>query len=351
MDLKQIGRIVEQSSNKLFQVSSPPVKCWLLTEVMGKDEHDAVLKNVLRQCETYAPKMKLLAKLRPDGTWPIPKHKKIAEDAGPGPPIGFTYRTVLWNLHALSDYRAARDEGNVGAALQNLLRWQCDEGYIPGPWTDAFPLPYFNGHAAHALLSFGLERDNGVRKLMAWLLSMQRKDGGWNIPYIMDMHYLPEFRWMRIHEFIAFLKRTDKSAIDLAKFQHVPSCQWSTMLVVWGLIESPRLARSGAVKRGAEFFLNRFFKKNNHVAYYYTEKHWTTLTYPVRFGNGLMALDILTRLGYGPDDPRMDKPISWLLGARSPDGIWSQSMRPSPDRDQWISLVALRTLARYARTD
>lgn len=349
MDLKEIERVVEHSSNKLFQMSSPPVKYWLLTQVMDKDEQDAVLKETLRHCETYPPKVRLLAKLRPDGTWPIPKQKKKAEEAGPGPPIGWTYRSALWNLSDLADYRTSREEGHVDAALQNFLKWQSEEGYIPGPWTDAFPLPYFNANAAYALIRFGLEREKKVQKLLNWLVSMQRSDGGWNIPFLQDLHYSPEYKWMRIHEFISFVRTLDKSKFDAQKFQHIPSCQWSTMLVVRGLIESPKLSKSKAVRRGAEFFLDRFFKKNAHTTFYMTENHWTVLKYPARFGSGLIALDLLTRLGYGPEDPRMDKPISWLVAARSADGIWNQSMRPHPESDQWISLIALRTLARYAR--
>ena len=347
MDLKEIERTVEESSSRLLRMASPPVKYRLLTEVMGKDENDAASKDALKQCETYAPKIKLLAKLGPDGTWPIPKHWKVAEDAGPGPPIGFTYRTILWNLSTLDDYLTMRDEGHVEAALQNLLRWQCGEGYIPGPWTDAFPLPYFNAHAAHSLLRFGLGREIKVKRLLDWLLSQQRPDGGWNIPYLEDLHTLPEFKWMRTRDFIKYVKKEGRSKFDLTKFYNVPSCQWSTMLVTRALAESPKLARSKAVKKGADFFLDRFFMKNTHTTYYYTEKHWTTLTYPIRFGSGLMALDILTKLVYGPDYPKMEKPISWLMSARSSDGLWYQSMRPHPDRNQWISLIALRSLTRY----
>jgi hypothetical protein len=348
MDVKEIERIVDQASRKLFQMSSPPVKYWLMTEVMGKDEHDAILKETIRQCANYPPKTRLLSKLGADGTWPIPKHKKMAEDAGPGPPIGWTYRSALWNLSDLADYKTSRDEGHVDAALQRLLGWQTSEGFIPGPWTDAFPLPYFNAHAAYALLRFGMGRNRQVQKLLDWLMSIQRKDGGWNIPYLQDVHYLREYNWMRIHEFINFVKTADKSKFDFEKLQHIPSCQWSTMLIVRALIESPKLAKSEEVSRGAEFFLERFFKRNAHTTFYLTENHWTVLKYPHRFGSGLMALDLLTRLGYGPDDPRMEKPISWLVSARSGDGLWSQSMRPHPERDQWISLLAIRTLSRFA---
>ena len=45
----------------------------------------------------------------------------------------------------------------------------------------------------------------------------------------------------------------------------------------------------------------------------------------------------------------MDKPIRWLLGARSKDGFWSQSDRPHPEKDLWITEVALSVLARYSR--
>lgn len=349
MDLGEIERVVNQSANKLLHTSSPPVRCWLLTQVTNRDKDDVMMDEAIRQCEAYPPKVKLLDKLREDGTWPIPKHKKVVEDAGPGPPIGWTYRTILWNLSTLADYRTTRAESHVEAALQNILKWQCKEGYIPGPWTDVFPLPYFNGYASNLLLRFGLEEDKRVQRLLNWLVSMQRPDGGWNIPYLDDLRYLPEYRWMKMNELLREIGKMDKLKRDPEMFAHIPSCHWSTMLVVWGLIDSPRYSKSKEVRRGAEFFLDRFFKRNSHTSYYLTEKHWTSFRYPIRFGNGLMALDILTRLGYGPDDSRMDKPISWLVGARSPDGLWSQSQRPHPERDQWISLIALRSLARYVQ--
>jgi len=345
---EEIRRVVEESSRKLRQRATPPVKYWLLRNVLGKDREDLVLQSALDECAQYPPKIRLLGRLREDGTWPIPKDKKFAEDSGPGPPIGDTYRTMLFNLQTLWTYASTIDEGNISASLGRILGWQTREGYIPGPWTDAFPLPHFNGHAAHHLNAFGLDNDPRTRKLVEWLLRVQRHDGGWNIPYEMDVHYLPEYRAMKINDFREFIRTSAKSRFDLRSFTDVPSCIWCTMLVVWGLAQNDRLARTKEVRMGAEFFLDRFFKRNPHPNFYLSESHWTRLRYPIRFGSGLMALGVLTRMGYGQNDPRMEKPIRWLLNSRSPDGFWAQTGRPNASADQWITLIALRSLQRYA---
>jgi hypothetical protein len=100
--------------------------------------------------------------------------------------------------------------------------------------------------------------------------------------------------------------------------------------------------------RGADFFLDRFFKRNWRHSYYNSEKYWTHIKYPPYPGNGLTALYWLTRLGYGPGDERMEKPIRWLLNARHSDGFWWQSEKPHAQKDQWITGFAVDVLNKYA---
>lgn len=347
--LSEINRVVQESSRKLMQISVPPVKYWLLVDTLGKNENDPVVKRTLAECKVYPPRLKLLKTLRSDGTWPISRARKAAEDAGPGPPVGWTYTTMLRNLQLLEDMVTDRGEGHISAVLEKMLSWQQKGGFILGPKHDIFPVPHYNGYAVRNLFIYGMEDDPRVRKLADWLLSIQRHDGGWSIPYQEDVRYLPEFRYMRVRDFLELVRKGQTPVSDPKGFRNVPSCIWTTMMVVRGLARSQRYRRRKELLMGADFFLDRFFKRNYHEAYYHTERSWTQLKYPPFPGNGLSALYILTILGYGPSDERMEAPIRWLLSARHSDGFWWQSDRPHMQKDQWITGFAVDVLSRYAK--
>jgi len=350
MIASELERVVEESSRKLFQISKSPVRYFLLTDIMGMTADDALVQQTMEECRRYPARVKLLSTLREDGTWPIPRQRRLEEERGPGPPVGWTYTTMLRNLHDLSDYMATPDEGNIRASLEKMLDWQTKEGYIPGPTTDLFPLPHYNGFALRSFIRFGMEYDERVVRLVRWLCKSQRADGGWIIPYLEDVRYLPQYRSMRMTDFMSLLEKGIIVGYDPDDFRVIPSCIWTSMMVVRGLGQSMKLADSKEVARGADFVLDHFFKKNHHTAFLRSASTWTRLKYPTYHGSGLCALDLLTWLGYGCDDPRMEKPIRWLLSARGADGLWCQSERPNPEKDQWISETAISVLNRYAQS-
>jgi len=347
--LSEIDRVVLESSRKLLQVSVPPVKYWLLVDTLGKDESDPLVQRTVAECKAYPPRLKLIGTLREDGTWPISKARKAKEDAGPGPPVGWTYITMLRNLQLLEDMKTDKDEGFISVALERILSWQKKDGYILGPYHDIFPLPNYNAYAVRNLFIYGMGGDPRVKKLADWLMSLQRHDGGWVIPYLEDVKYLPEYRHMKVNDFMELVRNGETSKSDPKGFRDIPSCIWTTMMVVRGLARNDAYRRRREITRGADFFLDRFFKKNLHEAYYHSEKNWTRLIYPPYFGSGLSALYLLTILGYGPSDERMEKPIRWLLNARHSDGFWWQSDRPYAQKDQWITGFAVDILNRYAK--
>jgi hypothetical protein len=346
--LSEIERVVEESSRKIMQTAEAPMKYWLLLDVQKRDRDDPLLLQMKEECVGYPPRVLLLRSLGEDGTWPIPRLKRREEERGPGPPVGWTYITMLRNQWALGDYAADVTDGNLAASFDKLLSWQTSEGYIPGPETAVYPAPSYNGFALRNLLEFGFEDDPRTQRLADWLLKRQRHDGGWNMPYIQDMRYLPEYRQMRMREFVRAVETGKVREYDPDEYDDIPSCIWTTLMVLRGFNWSQTMMRKKALRKGCDFVLDRFFQRNYHPAPYQSEENWTTLKYPTYAGSGLSALEVRTNFGYDHDDPRLRRPVRWLLDSRSKDGYWYRSERPSPEKDHWITEIAVSILARYA---
>jgi hypothetical protein len=346
--LSEIREMVDESSRKLHQISLPPVRFWLLYDVMKKPLDDPQVQQAVAECRAYPPRLRLLNSLRSDGTWPLPKQKMLDELRGPGQPVGWTYSTILRNLYVLGDYDTDRTEGNVQAALDWILKWQTKDGDIPGPTSAAYAAPDCNGFALRDLVQFGMGNDPRTQRIVKWLLSVQRHDGGWNIPYAQDVRYLPQYSHMRIGEFRDLVESDERPPHDPDEYQDIPSCIWTTLMVLRGMYWDKSLKTCREARHAAEFVLDRFFKRNYHPSYHQSESHWTKLKYPSFRGSGLIALEVLTNMGYGPEDERMDAPIKWLMSVRARDSLWYRTDRPNPEKDQWITEIALSALARYA---
>jgi hypothetical protein len=346
---QEINAAIEHSCSRLDKIAVPPVKYWLQVYVQGMAEDDARVQRTLREASAYPPRVKLLGELREDGTWPISRQRKMAEDAGPGPPYGWTYITLIRNLVLLHDYCVSPEEGYVKNALEKMLSWQNMEGYIEGPSPDMIPSPFYNGMALSALMKFSRSlEDPKVTKLVDWLMRMQRHDGGWNIPFIQDVKLLPEYRHLKMDEFIDIVRRGEIS-YDPCAFKNIPSCYWSTVGVLTGLAWVPPTdPRMKDIALGGDFILDGFFKKNYHSSFCKSEKHWTTLKYPTYFGSGYWALGSVLYLGFGPEDQRTEKPIRWLLQARAKDGFWYHKERPHQLQDQWLTVSILMVLRHYS---
>ncbi|UCE91049.1 MAG: hypothetical protein JSV90_06405 [Methanobacteriota archaeon] len=348
--LKQdIDLVIGQSEYRLRSVAIPPVKYWLLRYVIEKDQEDSEVQKTLEEAKAYKPRLKLLRTLREDGTWPISEDRKKAEDDGPGPPFGWTYETMLRNLYWLCEYCTDPDEGHVQQAIDKILSWQDEEGYIRGPVADMIPRPHYTGLALQVILRYGRRQtDPDVSKITDWFLRTQRRDGGWNIPYLQDMRYLPQYRRLKLDEFTERIRSGRTIAYDPHDYDQVPSCYWSTVGALRGMAYMPDHERVKDFRHGCNFVLNGFFRKNYHKGFNGSEKTWTTLKFPTYFGSGLTAIDCICYLGFGPDDSRMENIIRWLIDTRSKDGFWYTTARPHALNDQWITVFALMVLKYFS---
>jgi len=345
----EVNSIVASSSKKLLDFGIPPVRLHLLQEVMRRDREDQILQRAEAECERYRPKLSLLRGIRDDGTWLVPKKYRDRPLRPHERFQGWQYTAILKNLYKLLDYNTTRSDGKVELVLNRLLSWQTEQGYIPGDWTYAIPIPSRNGCALFELCRFGLGDDPRVGRIANWLLGIQRGDGGWITPYRQDLMYRAKYSELGVEEFLDLIAKGGIRDYNPSKFASVPSCHWTTTFVLWGLSEDKRLSESRAVKRGAELLLGRFFQKNPHPGFWPDGSDWTKLDYPPFEGRGMTALDVLTKVGYGSNDERMTGPIEWLIRAKSDDGFWRKWYKPYRESDQWITLSALRLLTRYLR--
>lgn len=344
---KEVEQAVDEAVARLNQMAVPPIRRWILEYILWKERSDPVLNRVIEECKTYRPMTKLLETQNQDGTWPIPASRRTAEGGEAGGPFGWTHITMVRNLYMLFEYWATREMGHIEDSLETLLSWQDPEGFIRGPEADGVPRPYHDGLELGVLVKFGMKDDERVQRLLDWLVSLQRHDWGWNVPYFQDMKYRPEYRFMRIDEFTRLIQEGKVPDHDPAEYEDIPSCIWTTLGVLRGISMNDDLAREPRFRKAAEFILDRFFTRNYHPSFYQSGKNWTMLKFPTYYGSGLTALDTLIHLGFGPDDERMEKPIKWVLNSRSKDGLWHRSERPHPIDDQWISLVCLEILGHY----
>ncbi len=348
MLVDEINRMVDESANRLLQSSSPSMKYWVLKDILRKDREDLVMQRALEECERYPPRLRLLDGIGPDGTRAVPKSRAAGGHGRRADEAYTVHMTLLNNLLKMLHFVTPPGDPRVEAALERLLSWQAPEGYIRGPVSHGLPQPHYNGYALYVLVGLSAVEHPRFNGIAEWLISNQRKDGGWSMPYIQDVRYLPEYRGMGMDEFVALMRTDERERHDPRELQDVPSCHWTTMMVLWGLNEMMWTRRSKSVERGTDFLLGRFFQRNPHSNFFESDRNWTSLKYPHSKCSGLAALDVLTKAGRGPDDPRMEKPIRWLMSARYRDGLWTDSDRPHTETGQWITLLALWALSQYA---
>ncbi len=347
---REIKQVIEQSSQRLLKIAVPPVKFWTLSYVLAKGPENREVQKAVEEARHYAPRVRLLSTQREDGTWPISREMKEQEEKGLGPPYGWTHTTMVRNLDRLYDYCADPDEGHINASIDKILSWQDEEGFIRGPAQDMIPRPYSNGITLSIIRGLGRKQSEpGLKRISDWLYRIQRHDSGWNIPYLQDMRYSPEFRSMRLVDFKGRFREGKVPEYRPEMYGDVPSCYWTTQGVLRGLSWMPDDERIRHARHGGEFLLNGFFKKNYHPGFYKSEATWKTLKFPTYYGSGLMALLTLICLGFDDQDARMEAPIKWLLSARKKDGFWYNADRPHELNDQWITVNALAVLAMYAK--
>jgi len=189
----------------------------------------------------------------------LSSHRK--EESWTRPPTG-GLRYHARNLNDLADFLSTREEG-ISRSPWRRSSVADGGGVHPWPLGVPFALPQFNGYApqnAHQVP--GRRRTARAGAPMRWLFStrdLTEVEG----PYLEDVKVQPKYR-MLPRLFLDLVRDGKLPPYDPREYDHIPSCIWTTMMVVRGFQPECGHVEKGEVRRGRSFFLDRFFKRNYH---------------------------------------------------------------------------------------
>ncbi len=300
----------------LLETTCPPIRYGTLIDLLDRSPEDHEVRMVQAAIPTYPPVADLLAIQEADGHWGKPDY--YLPRAGHG---------TFWVLSVLGDLGLTNEDSHVRQACDFMFAHQrqngtfCRRRHISGQglvWQEHTE-PCTQARIVRFLIQFGYSEDPRLRKAIAWLLSIQRKDGMW-------LCRGPEGRGC----LRATLDILRVAAIDSQTAVH-PGITRAAKAVCELLME-PRMSR------------------------YHVGEDWGTwqgLKYPYFGFSVISALDALARLGFTLAEPNIAAAAEYLLSRQLPDGAWPlDSCWPDVAIDfgqpgqpnKWLTLDALRVI-------
>jgi hypothetical protein len=333
----------------LLEPENPSVRYFTLTDLLGRPKDDPQVLDAKRAIPTSAVVTKIFSRQDPAGFWESPEK-----------PYQPKYKATYWQIMLLALLGLDRQDERVQRACEHIFKFQLQEGgfselgeraareeYLwkleaaqrrgkkPGeekPFIAdlirQMELSCLTGNVVAALLRFGYGEDPRVGKAIAWLISIQNRDGGWLCPY-----------WT-------------------AHLRDTHSCFMGTITPLEAFSELPVEERTKemkqAIERGAEFLLmHRLFKADRHD-FRVIKQDWLEFGFPWFYRyDVLRGLLVLTRLGYTRDE-RLNDALELLLAKQGRDGRWILESTPAGRMhaslgrkgkpSKWVTLNALRVL-------
>lgn len=300
----------------------PWVRYRTLVDLLDKKENDKEVIKAKKGISDRPLIKKIFKRQNKDGYWGVPKDI-------------FTWwpkkDTTFWLLPILADFGFTKEDKRIAKACEYIFDLQ-----LPSGGFESFnPKKAADCHTAtllESLAKMGFSDDEKLKKAYKWLVSRQRKDGGW---------------WCK-----------DTAQIGRSR-ENEPSCAFATTFVLGAMAQNPLLAKSKVAKRGVEFLL-QCWEKRGKIKYAGHDSQigidWEKLKYPFTDYRILKSLDTLSQFKFIRNDQRFKEMIHTLVSKQDPDGrftpesihqVWAdfdfgQKEKPS----SWITFLALRILKR-----
>lgn len=266
----------------------------------------------------------ILRKQQPDGSWKYPGrtpwHTTDYAQLETYRELGFLVQMYGFN----------RSHPAVEKAAEYFFSKQSAKGDFRGIYARQYS-PNYTAAIAELLVVAGYADDKRLGKVFDWLLSIRQDDGGWALPLRTQGHKL---------EVILGDKTIEP---DTSRpFSHL-----ITGIVLRAFAAHPAYRRSADVHKAGELLASRFFQKDVYTDLN-SPKAWTTFSYPFWNTDILSSLDVLSKLGFSPRDPNIQKAIEWLKERQKPNGLFDLHRNHDRyhDQDVWLALAICRSMQR-----
>ena len=218
----------------------------------------------------------------------------------------------------------ARQQPNGSFPLRAFRRGEGDSRYDMIPLQVSLPL--------RGLAAAGYATDPRAERAYAWLLAQRLEDGAWPLGTAAGQPgYIAGYR----------------------KLPGSQGCRVNTEAAIACLVLHPRLRTADVTRAALDLLLQRETREEwslgSEVARLVGGEPATGfVTFYARFDLAFV-LDLASRAGTAPDDPRVSDLVRFLLGLRGPGGLWEHPTRPELGR--WLTFDLLASLKRLEGGD
>jgi hypothetical protein len=311
----------------LLSRGSLPLLFWLKKDIL-----DVPVDRESKNLRKYSSRVRILETQQPDGSW---------WDKRSDTPLHWErtlYRVdTLRNLYRLFDYGCTLRDEEIVKSVDFLLSLQTKEGDFRGTVLNEYT-PTFHALVLEILCRYGMDKDKRVQKGFRWLLENRQKDGGWAL-----------FRRQPTNgsQGAAPLPLVGAKAQPYKPSRTQHFSHHVTGMILRALAESPTWRKTKDAKRAGGLLLGCFFCDEIQGDKTFPSD-WEQFCYPLWNTDILACLDALSKLGFSPEDPTIDKGLSWILAKQNAQGFWECGNGKAALEDHlWITLAVLRVLKRF----
>jgi hypothetical protein len=274
---------------------------------------------------------KIVARQNSDGSWRYPGGKPHVRSRENYDQLE-TFRQVGI---LVENFGFSREHPAIERAAEFLFSFQSDEGDFRGIYGNQYATTYV-GAIGELLVKAGYADDSRIAKVFRWLLATRQSDGGWAIPL--------RTVGVPFAEFVDLQRHPKPIAPDRSK----PSSHLVTGMVLRAFAAHPVHRGSAEARQAGELLATRLYQRDAYgdrgdVSY------WERVSFPFWFTDIVSALDSLSRLGFGPEVPRIRAALDRVKKVQRGDGTFGLKLMKgkSADLPWWICLAVCRSLKRW----